>query len=165
MVTIIIIDHFLYLQLSFLSFQVLIINYCACAMHAAACVKMASSKIILVKKPKAVSVVWNYFGLRADSNGQVLVEESDLPVCKECYKDVPAKSGNTSNLLVHLRDHHPMKYAEAYPKIAKGMKGRSKVDSRSQPTLEQTYERTTKYSSQSPIYGNRVELCCHALRS
>ena len=119
-------------------------------MHAVACVKMASSKIILVKKPKAVSVVWNYFGLRADSDGQVLVEESDLPVCKECYKDVPAKSGNTSNLLVHLRDHHPMKYAEAYPKIAKGMKGRSKVDSRSQPTLEQTYERTTKYSSQSP---------------
>ena len=63
----------------------------------------------LVKKPNTISVVWNYFGLKADSEGRPIVKECGSPVCKVCGKVVPAKGGNTSNLITHLRDHHPDK--------------------------------------------------------
>ena len=62
---------------------------------------------------------------------------------------MPAKSVNTSNILVHLREHHPDKCSEAHPKVAKkGIK--AKGDGLVQPTLQQTYERATKYPPQSP---------------
>ena len=109
----------------------------------------ASSELTLTKKPKAVSIVWDYFGLKADNEGRVLTEKESLPVCRVCLKEVPAKSGNTSNMLVHLREHHPNKYSEAHPKVAKkGIK--AKGDGQVQPTLQQTYERATKYPPQSP---------------
>ena len=109
----------------------------------------ASSELTLMKKPKAVSIVWDYFGLRVDNEGRVLTEKESLPVCRVCLKEVPPKSGNTSNMLVHLREHHPDKYSEAHPKVAKkGIK--AKGDGLVQPTLQQTYERATKYPPQSP---------------
>ena len=67
----------------------------------------------LVKKKGSKSAVWNYFGLRANGNGVVLQEMEDEPVWRTCKKSVRAKSGNTYNLLAHLRDHHADLYAEA----------------------------------------------------
>ena len=102
-----------------------------------------------MKKPKAVSIVWDYFGLRSDNEGRALTEKESVPVCRVCLKEVPAKSGNTSNMLVHLREHHPDKCSEAHPKVAKkGIK--AKGNGLVQPTLQQTYERATKYPPQSP---------------
>ena len=42
-------------------------------------------------------------------------EKEDKPVCRACNKTMLAKGGNTSNMLTHLRDHHPKLYAEAQP--------------------------------------------------
>ena len=63
--------------------------------------------------------MWEYLGLKAGSDGRVVSIESQVPVCRLCGKSVPAKGGNTTNLLTHQRDHHPDVYAEASPKIAK----------------------------------------------
>ena len=67
----------------------------------------------LVKKKNAKSIVWNYFGLKADGNGIVLKEHENRPVCRMCNKSVLCKGGNTSNLFSHLRDHHPTQFKEA----------------------------------------------------
>ena len=64
-----------------------------------------------VKKPHSVSVVWDYFGLRTAENGRII--QDDKPVCQTCIREVPAKGGNTSNLMAHLREHHPDLYTEA----------------------------------------------------
>ena len=36
----------------------------------------------------------------------------DKPVCKVCGKCVLVKASNTTNLFQHLREHHPVIYAE-----------------------------------------------------
>lgn len=43
-------------------------------------------------------------GLKADPKGCRIVKECGLPVCKVCGKVIPAKDGNTSNVLTHLRN-------------------------------------------------------------
>ena len=68
--------------------------------------KMAEQNLLKMKGSK--SVVWNYFGLQANENGVVLQEVEDEPMCRTCKKSVRAKSGNTSNLLPHLRDIMPI---------------------------------------------------------
>ena len=88
-------------------------------------------------------MVWNYFGLRVNENGVVLQEMEDEPVCRTCKKSVRAKSGNTSNLLAHLWDHHADLYAEA----SKGVQ--SKGESSKQPSLRETLERSMLYSRHS----------------
>ena len=67
----------------------------------------------LVKKKNVKSIVWNYFGLKADGNGTVLKEYDNRPACHTCNKSVLCKNVNTSNLFSHLRDHHPTQFKEA----------------------------------------------------
>jgi len=98
-----------------------------------------------VKKKGSKSVVWNYFGLLANENGVVLQEREDEPVCRTCKKSVRAKSGNTSNLLAHLRDHH----ADLYSEAAKGVHSLGRGESSKQPSLRETLERSMQYSSHS----------------
>ena len=64
----------------------------------------------LVKKPNTKSSIWTYFGLEADESDKPLPDKEDSPVCRACKKSVLAKGGITSNLLTHLRDHHPDLY-------------------------------------------------------
>ena len=65
---------------------------------------------MLVKKPNASSVVWNYFGLEAKESG---IPKEHKPVCCTCKRSVPTKGGNTSNLMSHLKEHHAELYIEA----------------------------------------------------
>ncbi|XP_029950959.1 uncharacterized protein LOC115391013 [Salarias fasciatus] len=58
----------------------------------------------LVTKPRSKSVVWLYFGLKADDKGQPLNNRE--AVCRLCRKIVLAKSGNTTNLRSHLKRRH-----------------------------------------------------------
>ena len=62
----------------------------------------------LLRKANTISVVWNYmymyFSLKANSKGCRIVKEYGLLVCKVCGKVIPAKDGNTSNVLTHMRD-------------------------------------------------------------
>ncbi len=61
---------------------------------------------VLVKKPNSTSVVWDYFGFKSDKNGYAI--DNSKPQCRTCLREVPCKSGNTSNLFKHLKDHHPL---------------------------------------------------------
>ena len=66
----------------------------------------------LVSKKKVVSPVWDHFGLQADSEGKVIEEEAEVAVCRKCHNHVLARGGNTSNLISHLRVHHPMLHSQ-----------------------------------------------------
>ena len=71
---------------------------------------MADTSYTIVPKRRVVSPVWDYFGLRADNEGKVIDE--GVAVCRRCSSNVRASGGNTSNLLSHLRTHHPSQYTQ-----------------------------------------------------
>ncbi|XP_015243699.1 PREDICTED: uncharacterized protein LOC107093257 isoform X1 [Cyprinodon variegatus] len=64
----------------------------------------------LISKPRSKSVVWTYFGLKADENGQPL--NSGEAICRLCRKIVLAKGGNTTNLRSHLKRRHQADFCE-----------------------------------------------------
>ena len=127
------------------------------------CWKMASSSSEslsekqLVSKPRAMSVAWRYFGLIADDHG-VPVPEENKPVCRTCERAVSAKGGNTTNLLSHLKEHHPTLYTEAMTLMAEQSSTSSKrkrsstsaEKPKSQQTIVQAVEAAKKFSPRSP---------------
>ncbi|XP_066568488.1 GTPase IMAP family member 4 isoform X2 [Amia ocellicauda] len=60
---------------------------------------------------RTTSAVWAYFGYVTNEQGCVV--EDGNPICRKCRIRVSAKSGNTSNMFVHLRDQHPSQHREA----------------------------------------------------
>ncbi|KAM9313651.1 E3 SUMO-protein ligase ZBED1-like [Pholidichthys leucotaenia] len=64
----------------------------------------------LVSKPRSKSIVWTYFGLKADENGRPL--NNVEAICRLCRKIVLAKGGNTTNLRSHLRRRHRADFFE-----------------------------------------------------
>ena len=67
--------------------------------------------------------MWAHFGLGASDKGKV---RSDEAICRLCAKGVVAKGSNTSNLHLHLRVHHLLKFA----KVQKLQKRRRKAEER-----------------------------------
>lgn len=65
----------------------------------------------LVSKPRSKSIVWMYFGLKADEKGQPL--NSGEAICRLCRKIVLAKGGNTTNLRSHLKRRHRADFFES----------------------------------------------------
>lgn len=70
----------------------------------------------LVAKPKCMSGLWGFFGF-VPNEGQP--QNTSEVICKLCFrssgslpKPVASQSGNTSNLLSHLRNHHPDVYSQ-----------------------------------------------------
>ncbi|XP_017287978.1 uncharacterized protein LOC108245514 isoform X2 [Kryptolebias marmoratus] len=61
----------------------------------------------LIGKPRGKSMVWIYFGFKADERGRPL--NADEAICRLCRKIVLAK-GNTTNLRSHLRRRHPAEF-------------------------------------------------------
>ena len=120
---------------------------------------MSSSSVVVCcgipfKKRNTYSVVWDYFGLKANQDGTLVLSETHSPVCRLCGRSIPAKGGNTTNLLTHLRECHPDVYADVQPKVAKrGAASTSTVPTvaSKQPTLQQSVERTSKYPAQSAV--------------
>lgn len=78
--------------------------------HTAVKQKEATDNMDLVSKPRSKSIVWLYFGLKADERGQPL--NSGEAVCRLCRKIVLAKGGNTTNLRSHLRRRHRADFFE-----------------------------------------------------
>ncbi len=79
---------------------------CACATHRVPAVfyrflVMASGQQ-LTEKCGTKSAVWKYFGLIEDDSGGG--SQQDNPVCRICGVQVRAATGNTSNLLSHLKN-------------------------------------------------------------
>ena len=67
-------------------------------------------------------------------------------MCKNCKKCVHAKSGNTSNLLAHIRDHH----ADLYTEVSKELQSSKRESSKHvQPSLCKTVERNIMYPNKS----------------
>ena len=63
----------------------------------------------LVDKPGCKSEVWKYFGLKCNEEKRPVID--GYAFCRECKAKVAARSGNTSNLIAHLRNNHPTIYA------------------------------------------------------
>ena len=66
----------------------------------------------LGRKKNAKSVVWDYFGIRLEHGGLPIRGEEQKLICRSCGKVVLAKGGNTTNLLTHLKDHHPQLHVQ-----------------------------------------------------
>jgi len=78
------------------------------------------------------------------------LKEEQKPVCRFCGKAVLAKGGNTTNLLTHLRDHHPQLHVEATrvlsrnPVVAEACKI-------CQASLDEVVEKRRRYDPKSPL--------------
>ena len=111
----------------------------------------------LVRKPRAVRVVLDYFGLKTNQNGTVIVSEEQKPVCRTYHKSVPAKGGNTSNLMAYLKEHHPELYIEAISSQKSSKDGMKKIVTKpvevagtpKQPKIIDVVELSKKYNSNS----------------
>ena len=66
----------------------------------------------LVPKPNTTSPVWKNFSIEVDEKGKVKNDEE--VVCQLCSKKVVTKGSNTSNLIAHLRVHHPLQYTNIH---------------------------------------------------
>lgn len=53
------------------------------------------------------SGVWERFAFRVTYEGSKKVVDKSAPVCKYCATHIAYANGNTSNVLAHLRRHHP----------------------------------------------------------
>ncbi|XP_065899760.1 E3 SUMO-protein ligase ZBED1-like [Dysidea avara] len=102
----------------------------------------------LVARKNATSPVWTYFGLEKESDGRIKSE--DVAVCRKCYQRVRAKGGNTSNLLSHLRIHHPTIHGLVMTAIKTKNRRKEDLEKRQQPSIAssmkkvQQYDRTTR---------------------
>ena len=88
--------------------------------------------VVLVKKPNTTSIVWNYFGLEANKGGTPKPDKN--PICRSCKRSIPAKGGNTSNLMAHLKEHHAELYVEALSAQKSKDRRKNVVDSDSAST-------------------------------
>ena len=85
------------------------------------------------------------FGLKSKED-----KDNENVVCRLCRKSVLACGGNTSNLVSHLKNHHPNEHSA----FIKGRKGKTseKSSDKSEPktkqvTLKDVVERTQPYIS------------------
>ena len=90
----------------------------------------------LVRKKNTRSPVWDYFGLKADENGEPIPDLMHSPVCKQCGKNVAASRGNTTNLFSHLRDNHTELYNEIAPSCPSTVKQLGANSSSKQQTTQ-----------------------------
>ena len=86
--------------------------------------------------------MWIYFGFEADEEGRPKVR--DAVICWLCKKSVSAKGSNTSNLLSHLKVHHPQQYLEV-------KKANSKPSG-----MDKDHTKTGKASSRQPSLSNTL---------
>ena len=73
---------------------------------------------LVAKKGSKKSPVWTYFGFLPNEKGEPI--DLNMAICRfpNCKEKVKLSSANTSNLLRHLRNHHPQEFA----KISTGTK-------------------------------------------
>ena len=74
----------------------------------------------LILKENMKSAVWKHFGFKANDEGKP--KDEDTAICCHSKRRYMC---NMSNLLTHLRNHHPMKHAD----VRKENEGNSKNDS------------------------------------
>ena len=107
-----------------------------------------SKRSAISAMPNTTLPVSKYFALEINEKGKVKNDEE--VICQLCSKEVIAKGSNTSNLISHLRVHHPSQYIdhqkmqkEKGEKVSKT--GASKGNDMSQTTVISTMEKLKKY--------------------
>ena len=117
-----------------------------------------NSSQLLVKKPRAVSFVWNYFGLRTE--GGRVVHDNE-PFFSNLSQRSFSKRRNTSSLMAHLREHHTNLHTEAMAlnhqqQVSGSCSGRStNGGDNTQTTVTELFEASRKFH---PISPQAVEL-------
>ena len=87
-----------------------------------------------------------------DECGKVRGETASFPLCRTCGKKISAKGGNTTNLLAHLRDNHPILYVQAERKVVRKKPVHDSSEEEQQQvqlTLAETLERSKMFSPDS----------------
>ena len=121
-----------------------------------------SENIVVSSKVTRKAPVWAYFYLKETIESEASEDQSDVceysakqsnrAICSLCKSVVIAKGGNTSNLLAHLRVHHPSKLAEvrtAMKRVKHGsqeklINGSKKKQLTLQDALKPKYNRQSK---------------------
>lgn len=96
----------------------------------------------LVSKPKATAAVWEHFGFIGNDRGEPL--NLCEPVCRICFKKIATKSGNTTNLHLHLKHNHPLQFSQLGKTSTDGPSTSSR-----QSTITGAFNRQTKYKRDS----------------
>ncbi|XP_038860759.1 E3 SUMO-protein ligase ZBED1-like [Salvelinus namaycush] len=102
------------------------------------------------------SEVWSYFGFYKSAEGNLI--EDGHPVCRTCNNNkITAKGDNTSNLLSHLHDQHPLLYSECKSGRLQSGRAAGKPSDATVPssstagiqTLQQAFKRQAAYAPTS----------------
>ena len=99
----------------------------------------------LVDKPGSKSAVWKFFGVKCDEEERPIIDGHAF--CRQCNSNVAARSGNTSNLITHLRSNHPTIYADFVKQKAE--KEKTKADQSKKSATQQKSITEALISSQS----------------
>ena len=129
-----------------------IISTFSCVVKMGDSTEAISEEMAIVPKKKVVSPGWDHFWQHVDSEGKVL--GSDTAMCCRFHCNIRANSGNTSNLLSHLRVHHLTQYTQVLQmqkaKVKESEKG-SCVSSSSQgeASIPELFNKAQKYNRTS----------------
>ena len=119
----------------------------------------------IVSKKKVVSPVWDYFGLRVDGEGKVI--DNGMVVCCRCNSNVCASGGNTSNLLSHLRIHHPAQYTQVLQtqkaKVKENDKSLKTSSSANQTSTPELFNRAQKYDKATKQWQEITDLVMYCI--
>jgi len=58
------------------------------------------------------SKVWAHFGFKVTDHGGKKVRVPDITICRHCSSDVSYKTGNTTNMISHMKRHHSEIFGE-----------------------------------------------------
>ncbi len=105
----------------------------------------AASEEIVNKRGKISSPLWQFFGYYKSDRSQTNV------VCKLCKTIVPAKTGNTTNLMYHLSRAHPLEHSRIQPTTSVAA-----TPHKQQTTMER-YSASVPYDKESKRYKDITE--------
>ena len=102
------------------------------------------SDTLIAKARNVKSAVWKYFGFK----DQAAVKE-EIVLCRIFHRAVAARGGNTSNLISHLKTHHPLKHEEfrklnAESQLSSSTRNKGS-DGKSQVSIVDSIKATQKY--------------------
>ncbi len=105
----------------------------------------AASEEIVNKRGKVSSPVWQFFGYYKSDRSQTNV------VCKLCKTVVPAKTGNSTNLMYHLSRAHPLEHIRIQPTTSVA------ATPHKQQTAMERYSASVPYDKESKRYKDITE--------
>ncbi|KAL4006664.1 vitamin D 25-hydroxylase [Sarotherodon galilaeus] len=115
----------------------------------------AAQEEALLPKRGGTSVIWLHFGFNSTDT------EQKTPICKLCYKTIPAPDGNTTNLFYHLQKAHEKEYSRIQKIRAKPSCGTTgaiwEKKNYSQPKIQQSFAQGTPYEKTSQRHKQITE--------